>query len=40
VSHDPGRDEHEDAYVAVRDSFRVARRQLDEYRRRLRDAIA
>lgn len=30
------RDNHEDVYVALRDAFDVARRQLDDYSRRLR----
>lgn len=35
VNHDPGRYEsHEDAYVAVRDAFLVAGRQLREYTRK------
>lgn len=37
VSHDPGADgAHEDVRVAVRDSFRAARRQLDDHVRRQR----
>jgi cold shock CspA family protein len=35
ASHDPGPDEaHEDAYVAVRDTFNAARRQLEDYVRK------
>ncbi len=35
VSHEPGDDDaHEDVRVAVRDSFRAARRQLDAHVRR------
>jgi cold shock CspA family protein len=35
VSRDPGPDEaHEDVYVAVRDSFHTARRQLEDHVRR------
>lgn len=35
VSRDPGPDEaHQDVYVAVRDSFHAARRQLEDYVRR------
>lgn len=31
VDHDPGEDHaHEDAYVAIRDAFRAARRQLQD----------
>lgn len=38
VSHGQERDgAHEDAYVAVRDAFRAARRQLEQHARRLRD---
>jgi ribosome-associated translation inhibitor RaiA len=37
TSHDPGPDEtHEDAYVAVRDAFQAARRQLEDYARKPR----
>lgn len=37
VSHEPGAEgAHEDARVAVRDSFRAARRQLEEHARRQR----
>lgn len=37
VSHEPGEDgAHEDVRVAVRDSFRAARRQLEDHLRRLR----
>lgn len=31
------RDHHEDVYVALREAFRAARRQLGEYTRRLRE---
>lgn len=35
VARDPGREEHhEDAYVAVRDAFDAARRQLTEFSRK------
>ena len=35
VSRDPGPDEaHEDAYVALRDAFLAARRQLEDYVRK------
>jgi cold shock CspA family protein/ribosome-associated translation inhibitor RaiA len=35
TSHDPGPDEaHEDAYVALRDAFLAAKRQLEEYVRK------
>lgn len=38
VSHDPGNDHgHEDVYVAIRDAFEAAERQLDEFARRRRD---
>jgi ribosomal subunit interface protein len=38
VSHGQERDgAHEDAYVAVRDAFRAARRQLEQHARRLRE---
>jgi len=38
VSRDPGKDEdHEDPYVALRDAFAAARRQLEDYVHRLRD---
>lgn len=38
VSRDPGRDEdHEDPYVAVRDAFAAARRQLEEHVKRVRE---
>ena len=41
VSHDPGADEaHEDPYVAIRDSFRAARRQLDEHVQKMRGEVA
>jgi ribosomal protein S5 len=37
VSHDPGENgAHDDVRVAVRDSFRAARRQLEEFARRQR----
>jgi ribosome-associated translation inhibitor RaiA len=37
VSHGQERDgAHEDAYVAVRDAFRAARRQLEQHARRVR----
>jgi ribosome-associated translation inhibitor RaiA len=37
VTHEPGDDPaHIDPYVAVRDSFRAARRQLEDHARRLR----
>lgn len=41
VSRDPGPDEaHRDPYVAVRDSFRAARRQLEDYvRKNLRGEV-
>ncbi len=39
VSHGQVRDgAHEDAYVAVRDAFRAARRQLEQHARRLRSS--
>ena len=35
TSHDPGPDEtHEDAYVALRDAFQAARRQLEDHVRK------
>ena len=38
VSRDPGRDEdHEDPYVALRDAFMAARRQLEDHVNKLRD---
>jgi len=37
VSHDPGARLHENAYVAISDAFRAARRQLDVHVRILRD---
>ncbi|HEX3764576.1 MAG TPA: HPF/RaiA family ribosome-associated protein [Kofleriaceae bacterium] len=41
VSHGQERDgAHEDAYVAVRDAFRAARRQLEDHVRRLRGSEA
>jgi ribosomal subunit interface protein len=37
ASHDPGPDgAHEDVYVAVRDTFNAARRQLEDHRQKLR----
>jgi ribosome-associated translation inhibitor RaiA len=37
VSHEPGdRGHHDDPYVAVRDAFNVAQRQLEEHGRKLR----
>jgi ribosome-associated translation inhibitor RaiA len=40
VSRDPERDHaHEDAYVAVRDAFDAARRQLQEWTRRRRGNV-
>lgn len=37
VSRDPGKDHaHEDVYVAIRDAFDAARRQLEDYGRRQR----
>ncbi|WP_133718741.1 HPF/RaiA family ribosome-associated protein [Methylocaldum gracile] len=40
VSRDPGKDHaHEDAYVAIRDAFDAARRQLEDYARRVRQDI-
>ena len=40
VSRDPAlADEHEDAYVAVRDAFRAARRQLEDHARRQRQDV-
>jgi hypothetical protein len=37
VTHEPGQDDaHDDVRVAVRDSFRAARRQLEEHARRQR----
>lgn len=40
VSHDPGTDAaHEDVYVAVRDSFRAARRQLEDHVREVQGAV-
>jgi len=36
ISHDPQLDgAHEDAYVAVRDAFRAARRQLEQHAHRV-----
>jgi ribosome-associated translation inhibitor RaiA len=38
VSRDPGVDEaHEDPYVAVRDAFLAARRQLEDHLHKVRD---
>jgi ribosome-associated translation inhibitor RaiA len=38
VSRDPGVEEaHEDPYIAVRDAFLAARRQLEDYVHKLRD---
>jgi len=40
VSQDPGRDEaHEDVYIAVRDAFQAARRQLEDHIRRQRGDV-
>lgn len=40
VSRDPGKNHaHEDVYVAIRDAFDAARRQLDEYARRRRGDV-
>jgi len=40
VSRDPGKDHaHEDAYVAIRDAFDAARRQLEDYARRARQDV-
>lgn len=40
VDRDPGQDEaHEDPYVAVRDAFHAARRQLEDHARRLRGDV-
>jgi ribosome-associated translation inhibitor RaiA len=40
VSRDPGPDEtHEDVYVAIRDTFRAARRRLQDRARRLRGDV-
>ncbi len=40
VSNDPGREEtHEDPYVALRDAFRAARRQLDAHGDKLRGDV-
>ncbi|EAA20348.1 hypothetical protein [Plasmodium yoelii yoelii] len=40
VSRDPGRDHaHEDAYVAIRDAFDAARRQLEDLERRQRSQV-
>lgn len=33
VSHEPGDKGHDDVYVSVRDAFRAARRQLEDYAR-------
>lgn len=41
VSRDPGKDgAHEDVYVTLRDAFAAARRQLESYVERQRDAVA
>jgi ribosomal subunit interface protein len=40
VSHDPGPEEaHQDAYVAIRDAFGAAERQLEDYVRRQRGDV-
>ena len=40
VSRDPGKDHaHEDVYVAVRDAFDAARRQLEDFARRHRSEV-
>jgi ribosomal subunit interface protein len=40
VSRDPERNHaHEDVYVAIRDAFRDARRQLQDYARRMRGDV-
>ena len=40
VSHDPGDDQaHEDVYVAIRDTFDAARRQLEDFVRRQRHKV-
>lgn len=40
VSRDPGKDHaHEDVYVAIRDAFDAARRQLEDWVRRQRSAV-
>lgn len=40
VSHDPGINHaHEDIYVAIRDAFNAARRQLEDYTRKQRQKI-
>lgn len=39
VSRDPPRPSHEDAYVALRDAFDAARRQLEDYMRRRHAAV-
>jgi hypothetical protein len=41
VSRDPGLDgAHEDVYVAIRDAFRAARRQLQDRIRLMRESVA
>ena len=40
VSHDPGdRNAHEDIYVAIRDAFRAAERQLKDHRQKMRGDV-
>ncbi len=40
VSRDPGKDHaHEDVYVAIRDAFDAARRQLEDFGRRQRSEV-
>lgn len=40
VSRDPGKDHaHEDVYVAIRDAFDAARRQLEDFNRRQRQDV-
>ncbi len=39
VSREPRDGAHEDAYVAIRDAFRAARRQLEEHTSRLRKEV-
>jgi len=40
VSRDPGKDHaHEDVYVAIRDAFDAARRQLEDFGRRRRSQV-
>lgn len=38
VTHDSGKQAHEDAYVAIRDAFAAAQRQLEDYVRIRRGA--